>query len=174
MTWWTSLSLAVRPLRIRGMARPLPRTQAPRSLPKHVAYQLTSKADVLAKLAELISTQWDGLEHQARLALVRRIQHLALEMGQLAERSSPGSGRATFDDDAPWFHGLIFLTPRENEVLRAMSLGASTRRMQELFGISAATVRSHVKNILAKLGVHSRVEAVSVLLTWDIQRQQPA
>jgi DNA-binding NarL/FixJ family response regulator len=54
------------------------------------------------------------------------------------------------------------LTPREREILRTIAAGASTAEVAEAFGISPLTVQSHVKNILAKLGVHSKVEAVRI------------
>ena len=56
------------------------------------------------------------------------------------------------------------LTPREREILRSLAAGASTADVAEAFGISPLTVQSHVKNILSKLGVHSKVEAVR--LAW--------
>ena len=53
------------------------------------------------------------------------------------------------------------LTRREQEVLRLLTSGASTKAIAiELF-ISPSTVRNHVHNILAKLGVHSRLAAVT-------------
>ncbi len=52
------------------------------------------------------------------------------------------------------------LTARELEVLRLLSHGRSTVEIAALLGISPMTVQSHVKNVLAKLGVHSKVEAV--------------
>jgi DNA-binding NarL/FixJ family response regulator len=56
------------------------------------------------------------------------------------------------------------LTARELEVLESLSLGQSTREIAVLLGISPMTVQSHVKNVLTKLGVHSKVEAVR--LAW--------
>jgi DNA-binding NarL/FixJ family response regulator len=56
------------------------------------------------------------------------------------------------------------LTARELEVLHSLSLGQSTREIAVLLGISPMTVQSHVKNVLTKLGVHSKVEAVR--LAW--------
>ena len=56
------------------------------------------------------------------------------------------------------------LTTRERETLRMLAAGASTTDVAEALGISPLTVQSHVKNILAKLGVHSKVEAVR--LAW--------
>jgi len=59
---------------------------------------------------------------------------------------------------------LFLLTPREIEVLQAMADGHSTARIAVVLGISTGTVRSHVKSLLGKLGLHSRVEAVSLIL----------
>lgn len=57
---------------------------------------------------------------------------------------------------------LATLTQRECEVMVAMADGATTSGIALELGISPATVQTHVKNILAKLGVHSKVEAVGV------------
>jgi PAS domain S-box-containing protein len=53
------------------------------------------------------------------------------------------------------------LTRRELEILRLIATGANTRAMAERLHVSPATVRNHVQNILAKLGVHSRLEAAA-------------
>jgi DNA-binding CsgD family transcriptional regulator len=52
------------------------------------------------------------------------------------------------------------LTIRETEVLRLMAGGISSRDIATRLGISYATVRSHIRSMGAKLGVHSKVEAV--------------
>ena len=58
-------------------------------------------------------------------------------------------------------HALLdTLTAREREILAALADGASTVEIAAQFGISRATVQTHVKNLLGKLGVHSKVEAV--------------
>ena len=59
---------------------------------------------------------------------------------------------------------LDSLTARELEVLGLLSDGRSTAEIAALLGISPMTVQSHVKNVLGKLGVHSKVEAVR--LAW--------
>ncbi len=56
------------------------------------------------------------------------------------------------------------LTTRETEILRELAVCRGTGQIAEALGISPLTVQSHVKNILAKLGVHSKVEAVT--LAW--------
>jgi PAS domain S-box-containing protein len=53
------------------------------------------------------------------------------------------------------------LTRRELEVLRLMASGANTKALAERLHVSPATVRNHAQNIFAKLGVHSRLEAVA-------------
>lgn len=54
------------------------------------------------------------------------------------------------------------LTPRELDVLRALILGRTTREMCTEMGIGSNTVRTHVQNIIGKLRVHSRLEAVAL------------
>jgi NarL family two-component system response regulator LiaR len=52
------------------------------------------------------------------------------------------------------------LTGRENEVLQLVARGSSNRDISEQLAISEATVRTHMSNILAKLNVDSRTQAV--------------
>lgn len=56
--------------------------------------------------------------------------------------------------------GLPPITRREAEVLRLLACGASNARVAETLGISVTTVRNHIEHLLAKLGVHSKLEAV--------------
>src|SRR2546430_12927708 len=53
------------------------------------------------------------------------------------------------------------LTPRELAVLRELSLGYDNEMVGRRLTMSPNTVRTHVQNILAKLKVHSKLEAVS-------------
>ena len=60
------------------------------------------------------------------------------------------------------------LTAREVEILRVLAEGKSTDEVAESLFISRLTVQSHVKSILAKLGVHSKLEAVTYALRQGI------
>ena len=54
------------------------------------------------------------------------------------------------------------LTPREGSVLGALMGGASPQSIADDSGVSVATVRSQIRSILEKLGVHSQVAAVAL------------
>lgn len=56
------------------------------------------------------------------------------------------------------------LTPREFEVLRALAEGLSSREICDRLFIAPNTLRTHVQNIMAKLHVHSKLEAVAFAL----------
>jgi DNA-binding NarL/FixJ family response regulator len=58
----------------------------------------------------------------------------------------------------------IELTPRELEVLRLVADGLSNAQVAERIGRTEGTVKVHLKNILQKLDVHDRTEAVTTAL----------
>jgi DNA-binding NarL/FixJ family response regulator len=60
------------------------------------------------------------------------------------------------------------LTPRELEVLRALSEGLSTPEICERLFIAPNTLRTHVQNIMGKLRVHSKLEAVAFALRYRL------
>jgi two-component system, NarL family, nitrate/nitrite response regulator NarL len=60
----------------------------------------------------------------------------------------------------PHPHGL---TARECEVLAGLVRGESTKTLARRLSVSPATARTHVQNVLAKLGVHSRLQAVALV-----------
>lgn len=55
------------------------------------------------------------------------------------------------------------LTPRERHILDLLSRGLETHQIVSELGVSQSTVRTHIQNILSKLGVHTRLEAVVAL-----------
>jgi two-component system nitrate/nitrite response regulator NarL len=61
--------------------------------------------------------------------------------------------------EAGWRPLQSRLTTREWEVVELLATGASTRYIADRLFLSTTTVYSHVKNVLRKLGVHSRGEA---------------
>lgn len=73
--------------------------------------------------------------------------------GLLPDEASP------FDD----------LTPRESEILSLLAEGQSNKVIARNLGISDGTVKLHVKAILRKLGVHSRVEAAVIAVEQGLR-----
>ena len=66
--------------------------------------------------------------------------------------SSPPSSTST--------HGNL-LSPRERTVLNLINDGQSNKNIARTLGISPETVKSHVKNIFAKLAVEKRTQAIN-------------
>jgi two-component system, NarL family, nitrate/nitrite response regulator NarL len=64
------------------------------------------------------------------------------------------------------------LTLREKEVLHRIVAGQGTIQMCHDMNISTSTVRSYVKNMLAKLGVHSRLEAAILATSENLLADQ--
>jgi NarL family two-component system response regulator LiaR len=60
------------------------------------------------------------------------------------------------------------LTPRELEVLRSLTEGLSTPEICDRLFIAPNTLRTHVQNIMGKLRVHSKLEAVAFALRYRL------
>lgn len=66
------------------------------------------------------------------------------------------------------------LTDRELEVLRLMTKGRGSKEMSEVLNVSEGTVRFHINNILSKLGVRDRTQAVLTALRRGLTRLEDA
>lgn len=58
----------------------------------------------------------------------------------------------------------IILTPREKEIFYLLVQNYSTRDIAKKLNISEKTVRNHISNVIQKLGVESRIQAVFELI----------
>jgi two-component system nitrate/nitrite response regulator NarL len=79
-------------------------------------------------------------------------------------RSSPGARVRNVSQTAQSNHArklASYLTQREAQCLALIVEGLGTEGIAQRLGISRATTRSHVQAMLAKLGVHSRLEAAA-------------
>jgi DNA-binding NarL/FixJ family response regulator len=69
------------------------------------------------------------------------------------------AGSLTFTKEILKTHPIT-LTPREHDVLRLIAEGKSDREIAEAINLRVATVRNYSQQILEKLGVHSRHDAL--------------
>jgi DNA-binding CsgD family transcriptional regulator len=61
----------------------------------------------------------------------------------------------------------LSLTPRERDVAALACLGYTNREMANRFGVSLNTVKTHMRNTLAKFEVGNRVKLRQKLADWD-------
>lgn len=78
-------------------------------------------------------------------------------------------GDTGVDDDAGPFAEL---TPRETEILCLLAEGQSNKLIARNLGISDGTVKLHVKAILRKLNIHSRVEAAVMAVEHGLRNKE--
>jgi DNA-binding NarL/FixJ family response regulator len=84
---------------------------------------------------------------------VRAADRGEMQLDPVIARNLTASLRAPEEERRPE------LTARELEVLRLVGVGATNKTIAATLGISERTARSHVSNILAKLGLSSRTQA---------------
>ncbi|MDR0341745.1 MAG: response regulator transcription factor [Nocardiopsaceae bacterium] len=89
-------------------------------------------------------------------------------LGEIMRELRADIRRAREDGDA-----LDMLSPRERDVLIGMMAGKRGRQIAQDLMISTDTVRTHTRNIFAKLDVHSRLEAVRVARAAGLHQQEP-
>lgn len=114
--------------------------------------------DLLARAVEAGSVGLVGKDRPVEdvLAAVR-----AAARGELVIRSHEFSSLLSEIRRSPDQRTQL-LTARELEVLQLLAKGRATEGIAEDLFISVNTVRNHVANILSKLGVHSKLEAVAI------------
>lgn len=83
------------------------------------------------------------------------MQRRLVESLSRGERSSSGRGRP--DSELP-----AGLTAREAEVLTPIAAGRPNAEIAAQLFVSAATVKTHVNNLFAKIGARDRAQAVTV------------
>lgn len=99
----------------------------------------------------------DRMHNKNIEALFSRVLDVALNGNGLpAEVSRSNGERSQFEE----------LTAREKEVLALMAEGLGTRDLAQRLVLSPNTVRNHSQNILQKLHVHSRAEAVAIAIRY--------
>jgi DNA-binding NarL/FixJ family response regulator len=89
--------------------------------------------------------------------------------GIVARRMRIGAGRGGSEHDGE--AAVARLTGRERDVLSCVARGLSNRAIATELGMAERTARTHVSNILAKLGLTSRTQAALFAVEHGLERQ---
>jgi two-component system nitrate/nitrite response regulator NarL len=100
-----------------------------------------------------------GLAVSGHLAVEPRILQSAMRSGDPQESPT-------------WV--LSFLTEREWQVLRCITDGLGTDEIASALDVRRSTARTHVQNVLTKIGVHSRLQAVALVAAHADEIEWPA
>ncbi len=90
-------------------------------------------------------------------------------MNRLVEATSRVESKNPIESSDSW---VATLTPREQEVARAIAEGASNKEIARGLGITERTVKLHVGAVLEKLGVRDRLQVA--LIVNGVRQSQPA
>jgi PAS domain S-box-containing protein len=125
---------------------------------------------------ELAASQWEGFvnsgEYSGTRALIRG-DGSEVQIEFAARMADVGGRRLAIyvvagDDPAmspsPGLNGELPLTEREREVVTLIALGRETAEIAQELHISPETVRTHVRNAMARLGAHTRAQLVAIVL----------
>jgi DNA-binding NarL/FixJ family response regulator len=115
-----------------------------------------SEATAPETLSQLIKIGVAGLIHQDRNVAQIAETLDAIEVGRSV--LDPGPLKVPARDPSR----LGELSPREKEILARIAGGQSTRQMSSAMNITVDTVRTYVKNVLTKLGAHSRLQLAAL------------
>jgi two-component system, NarL family, nitrate/nitrite response regulator NarL len=127
---------------------------------------------VLAVGVSGILSKDQGLDHIFH-TLPRLVAGLA--HSSLPAQQSTYSSAARLRSTSLTRPGIADLTPREREVLHRLVMGEGTATLARRLGVTYSTARTHIQNVLSKLGVHSRLEAVAaVYYSLDPVLTEPA
>ncbi len=107
-----------------------------------------SKFTPLTELPDLVRKAHRGeelLDKQERSRLLRHLRHRRHQEATERQRVNR-------------------LTPRQTEILQMLAEGVPTSEIAGRLGMSPLTLRTHVQNILTRLGVHTKLEAMALAI----------
>lgn len=97
--------------------------------------------------------------------------HLDPAIASIVARRMRDGGRANGGRAGGEREGIDSLTVRERDVLARVARGLPNRQIADELGITERTARTHVSNILAKLGLASRTQAALLAVQHGLDRE---
>ncbi|MDQ3841875.1 MAG: PAS domain S-box protein, partial [Actinomycetota bacterium] len=132
--------------------------------PRAQALVLSASLD-RAEVARAVESGAAGVLHKSAemgevMEAVRRVRagETLLPLDEVVELLRFAESQREQEQEA--LEAIAQLTAREKEVLQALAEGLDSKEISERLGISTTTERNHVASLLAKLGVHSRLQAL--------------
>lgn len=127
-----------------------------------------------AQHADLYHDVRDALRRALREMLARVAEQDSLDrlVQEILETREASRAPAVMpiDASAPVRASMALLTAREEQILARVAAGHSNKTIARTLDLSPHTIKRHVANILAKLGVSSRIQAA----TWLYDREVPS
>lgn len=140
--------------------------------PRAIALVLSASLD-RAEVARAVESGAAGVLHKSAgmdevVEAVRRLRagETLLSLEEVVKLLRLAGSRREQEHEA--HQAIAQLTPREKEVLRAFADGLDSQEIASRLGISLQTERNHASSILAKLGVHSRLQALVFTLRHGV------
>ncbi|GAA2423364.1 response regulator transcription factor [Actinomadura vinacea] len=131
-----------------------------------VVLSAMSEVDAIVQAVRFGAVGW--LSKTESADLVARVIRAAAHHGGWLPPDVLGEVLRRLLEDGPEPNGgarlLAELTPREREVLQCMVDGLNRAEIADRLGLSANTVRTHTQNLLAKLDMHSALEAITLAM----------
>lgn len=113
------------------------------------------------ELAEIVATAGHAVvDNSAADVVLLDAAATAEQIEAALQTAADGSTARGFEELAERTAGVL-LTPREIDVLAAISAGASNKAIARELGISLHTVKFHIESLFRKLGARTRAEAVA-------------
>lgn len=126
----------------------------------------------------LVPSQWRDLWTVVHVLQSRAPAALRPGQEQTAVWKCGGGARSAQDWNGLGLPRSSLLTAREREILCRLAHGQPTQAISRALCVSAVTVRNHIQHLIAKLGLHSQIEAVAFAyrnnLVAAVPQREPA